>query len=74
MTNKIVPWEDMETPDLANEFSDYHKAVHGYRPRYVNFEDRTELLHQLNRLDQFMAYRKSTPEGRELLKKEGWIV
>lgn len=73
MNNKITPWEDYSTEDLAQIFSDYHKDVHGFRPRYVKPEDRVELLHQLRRLDDHMEYMKSTPEGRAQLEEDGWI-
>ena len=72
-TRTVVPWEDLPTEELAQTFSDYHKDVHGWRPRYVRPDDRSELLHQLNRLDEFMEYMKSSPQGKEVLKNEGWI-
>ena len=70
----MVIWDNLSTDQLAVEFSDYHKAVHGVRPRYVNENDRVELIHQLKRLDEYMEYMKSTPEGRARLKNEGWDV
>jgi hypothetical protein len=72
-TKAIVPWENLPTEQLANEFSDYYKSFWGCRPRHVDLTDRAELLRQLNRLDQTIAYMKSTPRGRETLREEGWI-
>jgi hypothetical protein len=72
--NTIRPWESFSTQELANEFSEYHKAVHNFRPRYVDFDNREELLHQLKRLDETMEHMKSTPSGREYLRSEGWLV
>lgn len=74
MTNKIVPREDMDTKYLAQYFSDYHKDVHGFRPRYVKADDRVEIIHQLKRLDEHMEYMKSTPQGRKQLSDDGWII
>jgi hypothetical protein len=73
-TKAIVPWENLSTEQLAIEFSDYHKALHGFRPRYVDPTDRAELLHQLKRLDELIEFMKSTPRGRETLREDGWIV
>jgi hypothetical protein len=65
-------WNTYSTEELASIFSDYHKDVHGMRPRWIDHTDRTVLLLQLESLDAHMATMKSTPEGREQLRADGW--
>ena len=74
MNEQIKPWEDYETPELAQIFSDYFKDFHGRRPHYVDMTNRAELLHQLKRLDDQISYMKTTEAGSEQLRKDGWIV
>ena len=63
-----------ETEELAGYFSDYHKDVHGYRPRMVDGRDRDAVIRGIEALDDYMEWMKSTPQGRAQLRSEGWDV
>lgn len=52
-------------------FSDYHKEVHGYRPRV---QSEAELLECYKNLRYTMALRWSTSAGRQELKRDGWVI
>lgn len=64
----------LSTDELAGIFSDYHKDVHGIRPRWIDHTDRGALMEGLTALDDYMCWMRSTPEGREQLREEGWVV
>jgi hypothetical protein len=64
----------LQTRELAEIFSDYYKDVHGIRPRWVDHTDRGVLMAGLTALDDYMAHMRSTPEGREQLRDDGWVV
>ena len=64
----------LQTRELAEIFSDYYKDVHGIRPRWVDHTDRGVLMAGLTALDDYMAHMRSTPEGREQLQEDGWVV
>ena len=63
-----------DTEELASYFSDYHKDVHGVRPRWVDYTDRVAVIGGIESLDRYMEWMKSTPEGLERLREEGWSV
>ena len=62
------------TEALASVFSDYYKDMHGIRPRWVDHTDREALIRGLDSLDSYMHAMRSTPEGREQLRENGWVV
>jgi hypothetical protein len=64
----------LQTRELAEIFSDYYKDVHGIRPRWIDHTDRGVLMAGLTALDDYMAHMRSTPEGREQLRDDGWVV
>ena len=70
----MIDWNQYETEELASIFSDYHKDVHGVRPRWVDHTDRVVLIDGLESLDRYMATMKATPEGRAKLRADGWWV
>jgi len=70
----MIDWNNYDTEELASIFSDYHKDVHGVRPRWVDHTDRVAVIDGLESLDRYMANMKATPEGREQLREEGWHV
>lgn len=61
---------------LQGQFSDYHKAVFGYRPRVSEeqFQSLDWMESAWAALDQEMERRKATYEGREELRAQGWQV
>ena len=63
-----------ETEELASYFSDYHKDVHGFRPRMVDHRDREAVISGIHALDDYMAWMKSTPQGLAQLREEGWAL
>lgn len=66
-------WDNYEYDELVDTLSDYHKDVFGYRKRMYG-ASREALIEELNSLDNYMEKMKSTPEGREQLRAEGWNV
>ena len=72
--------------DLASYYSDFHKDVWGVRPRhmalcacdYPNHASLVEAMSHLQRLvdglHSYLEARKSTFEGREDLRANGWSV
>lgn len=67
-------WHLMDTDELASTYSDYHKDVHGVRPRWIDHTDRVALLAGLDALDSYMDTLRSTPAGRAFLRSEGWSI
>lgn len=50
--------------------SDYYKEVFGYRPRHATLDD--ELVAAYDVAHAEMERRRSTPEGRNRLRDQGW--
>ena len=63
---------------LAGYFSDFHKDVHGFRPRGIgspaDWESREWLCTQIDLIHSYMDTRKQTFEGREELRVQGWVI
>lgn len=56
--------------------SDYYKAVFGFRPRgreHWSVDD-DEAVAAWNRAHEHMQAMKATPEGREALRLDGWVL
>jgi hypothetical protein len=70
----FMKYDKMSTEDLGNLFSDYYKDTHGSRPRFVDFNDRGEVIRQLQLLDEYHAKMQGTFQGREQLREEGWVI
>jgi hypothetical protein len=70
----VMEYPDYDTEELASYFSDYHKDVHGVRPRWVDHTDRVAIIEELESLDRYMDNLRSTPEGRARLRADGWWV
>lgn len=66
-------WDTCQYDELVNVLSDYHKEVFGTRLR-MNGESREAIIHELVQIDNYMDKMKSTPEGRAILREEGWDV
>ena len=68
-------YQSMDLCELGSLASDYHKAVHGFRPcgdgLYAN---RDALIAILEGLDAYMEARRSTFAGRETMRADGWVV
>lgn len=61
--------------ELGSFLSDYYKDVHGIRPRFDGlFTNRERMIDMLVSLDTYMDAMRSTPEGRQQLRDEGWFV
>ena len=67
-------WNECTTEDLAMFLSDYSKDVNGFRDRTVDYNDREALIKKLEGLDRYMESMKSTKEGRNRLREEGWVI
>ena len=64
-------WDTYEYDELVSVLSDYHKDVFGFRLR-MNGEPREAVIAALDSVDAYMDKMRSTPEGREQLREEGW--
>ena len=69
-----MDYPDYDTEELASYFSNYHKDVHGVRPRWVDHTDRVAVIEGLESLDRYMDSMKSTQESRAKLRAAGWWV
>jgi hypothetical protein len=69
-----MDWNVYTTEELASFYWDYHKDVHGVRPRGIPLDNRGDLIEGLQGLDRYMLNMKATPEGRERLRNDGWYV
>jgi len=75
-----------EFNDMSSDYSDFYKEIHGVRPRhmalcadaYESHEALVEAMSHLQRLVQgledYMDSMKSTFEGREELREQGWHI
>jgi hypothetical protein len=62
---------------LQSTWSDNHKDVHGFRPRFASDEQWNSadwLQEQINGLSAYLDSFKMTREGRNQLRDEGWTV
>jgi hypothetical protein len=69
----IMSYETMTTDQLGSYFSDFYKEIHCVRPRHVDFSDREALIHGIESLESYFDSMKSTREGRDILRAEGWV-
>lgn len=61
--------------ELRNFYSDYHKDLFGFRPSKIILTlTRDELLEVISDLNAHFFRLESTPQGRKILRDEGWIV
>lgn len=64
--------------ELQGYYSDFHKDLYGYRPRFVleldSWNDRAYLESAINQMHDEMDKKKETFEGREELREQGWVV
>jgi hypothetical protein len=66
-------WNTYNYDELCDILSDYHKDVHGFRCRMYG-EPKEAVIARLEDLDAYMDMMKSTAEGREQLREQGWAV
>ena len=64
--------------ELQGYFSDFHKDFYGFRPRTLgsaeDWNNRSWLEAQINRIHDTMDEMKKTYSGREELRIAGWII
>lgn len=61
--------------ELQNFYSDYHKDLMGFRPsKGIVSMSRDELLEEISALNAHFFRLESTPQGRKILRDEGWNV
>jgi len=75
-----------EFNDLGSDYSDFYKEVHGVRPRFMALcacdypdhaslvEAKSHLERLLDGLHDYMDATRSTFEGRERLRDDGWLI
>ena len=69
--------EPTELEEAQSTFSDFHKDYYGFRPRFATTElwNSVEWLNeQIDGIHNVITERKKTPEGREQLRAEGWVI
>jgi hypothetical protein len=69
--------ERTELGCLQSEFSDFFKSFYGYRPRHltsIQWSDVEYLKEQIQNIHDQIESLKSTFEGREELREQGWHV
>ena len=72
---KLSKYQSMDLCELGSLASDYHKDVHGFRPRGDGlYANRDALIAILEGLDSYMEARRSTFAGRESMRADGWVV
>jgi len=68
-------YQSMDLCELGGYVSDYHKEVHGFRPRREGlYSNREALIAIAEGLDAYMESRRSTFAGRESMRADGWFV
>lgn len=68
-------YQSMDLCELGGYVSDYHKEVHGFRPRGEGlYSNREALILIAEGLDAYMEARRSTFAGREGLRADGWYI
>jgi hypothetical protein len=73
--SQLTKYQSMDLCELGSLASDYHKDVHGFRPRGEGlYANRDALIDILEGLDAYMASRRSTFAGRESMRADGWHV
>ena len=68
---------DFSVEELQGYYSDFHKDLNGFRPRFATDDQWTNkqyLVAQINSLHDQMEQLKLTFEGREQLREQGWII
>ena len=73
-----MSYDKLSVDELQGYYSDFHKDFYGFRPRgFGSVEDwnnRDWLIAQIDRIHDAMDSMKSTFEGREELRQNGWLV
>lgn len=74
--NRSTQLANHSTDDIFNILWDYHKDVYGYRPRHLVQHQyvREILIEEIESLDRYMEVMRSTSEGRNQLRWEGWVI
>lgn len=71
-------WEELTLAEqLQCTWSDYHKDVHGFRPRFATEEqwnDAVWLQAQIDELTAHLDRMKQTKDGRNRMRDDGWVV
>jgi hypothetical protein len=71
-------FDDLTVEELQSYFSDFHKDYYGFRPRGIytpaEWQNRDVLVKAINGIHDAMDEMKKTPEGREQLRAEGWVI
>jgi hypothetical protein len=70
-------FDDLTVDELQSYFSDFHKDYYGFRPRFATPEqwvNRDWLIERIDGIHDAMDEMKKTPEGREQLRAEGWVI
>jgi len=68
---------DLTVEELQSYLSDFHKDFFGFRPRYATpdqWRSREYLEASINAIHNIMDKMKSTAEGREELRSNGWVI
>lgn len=74
--NRSTQLADNSTEEVFYFLCDYYKDVYGYRLRpLVQYQRAREILiEEIESLDRYMEVMRSTSEGRNQLRWEGWDI
>jgi hypothetical protein len=70
-------YEALSLHELQSIYSDFFKDFYGFRPRGIdlsNWENREWMIYAINGIHDRMDALKETFEGREELRRSGWVV
>jgi len=73
--NDSNKYSEYDIGGLQAYFSDFHKDLNGFRPRYMTkeqFNNRGWLIHEIESLHDQFDKMKASPAGRKQLEIEGW--
>ena len=72
---ELSKYQEMSMEELGSFVSDYHKDVHGFRPRGDGlYANREALVAIAEGLEAYMEARRSTFAGRESMRADGWVA
>jgi len=73
-----MSYAKLSVEELQGYYSDFHKDYYGFRPRGFGtpeqWNDREWLIFNIEQIHGAIDAMKSTFEGREELREQGWVV
>lgn len=67
-------YDHMTTEELSVYYYEYNKDVHGFKDINYDPTNREQLIKSIESIDNYMDSMKTTVEGRNELRSNGWII